>query len=162
MEKYYTAEEILQFAVKMEEIGETLYRKFAEGSKDPRLKRVFNFLADQEIDHKDNFTRILKKFKAGKDPVFAEQKIQLKENVFLNTDIFSPSSPIVLAQEAGSPLDLLKYALEFERQGIYLFAELGKCVGKSGRNIISEIMKEEREHIAKLKEVEKVVRERLV
>ncbi|MFC1726237.1 hypothetical protein ACFL4T_11470, partial [candidate division KSB1 bacterium] len=101
-------------------------------------------------------------FKEDKDSLFDKREIQLKENIFLNSDIFSPSSPIVMAQEAGSPLDLLKYALEFERQGIYLFAELGKCVGKSGRNIISEIMKEELEHITKLKEAEKLIKERLV
>ena len=142
MEKYYTAEEILQFAVKMEEIGEALYRRFAEGTKDSRLKSVFNFLAEQEIDHKDNFTRFLKKIKSGKDTLFDNSEIKLKENIFLNSDIFSPSSPIVAAQEAGNPIDLLKFAIEFERQGIYLFAELGKCVGKSGRNIVSEIMKE--------------------
>ena len=55
----FDAAEIFRFAVRIEENGEKLYRRAAGISDDEKTRYMFNFLADQEIKHKEFFGNIL-------------------------------------------------------------------------------------------------------
>ena len=57
----FDVREIFEFALKIEEKGENFYRKYADKTEVQELKDIFNFLADEEIKHKNTFQRLLSK-----------------------------------------------------------------------------------------------------
>lgn len=50
--KELTYQDILVLAIKMEQASQNLYEDFANTSMDPEVKRIFQFLAEQESNHR--------------------------------------------------------------------------------------------------------------
>jgi len=53
--------EIYQFAVQIEENGEKFYRAMVEKFDDPKVKKLFGFLAVEEVRHEKIFKEMLTK-----------------------------------------------------------------------------------------------------
>jgi rubrerythrin len=57
----FAANDVLQFAVRMEENGGIFYRKAAELTEESEAKKLFAFLASEEEEHKKSFEKFLSK-----------------------------------------------------------------------------------------------------
>ena len=62
--KIFDARDVIQFALRIEEDGEVFYRKAALAAQDKDIRDLFNFLADEEIQHKALFREMFSKMEA--------------------------------------------------------------------------------------------------
>ena len=58
----FNPSEIYQFAVRIEENGEKFYREMTNKLDNKKVKELFTFLADEEVEHKAIFKKLLSKF----------------------------------------------------------------------------------------------------
>ena len=153
----FNSSEIYQFAIKIEENGEKFYRQMTEKLDDPKVKDLFTFLANEEVDHKRTFEKMLSKFE-DYTPVesypgeyFAYLKAYADNLVFgfnrFDDDISKIEDAVSAVQFAiGKELDTIMY-----------FQEMKNIVPKSELNRINAIINEERKHVVKLSEIKRLI-----
>ena len=156
MKDNWSAQEILDIALRVEENGKLLYAKLEEKAEDERLKAVWKFLKEQEIEHHSKFKDMLvnsgdyliKEFGTGEydayleaiasEYVFTPEIINEKtEELFLNT------------QEAAD------FGLQIEKESILVYTALKEYVVDDKQEILDGIIREEKKHVVVLTELKK-------
>jgi rubrerythrin len=148
--------EVFQIAVRIEENGERFYRQMAEKLDDePEVRRLFLYLADEEIKHRDYYRELLESV----GEVEPEEAYPGEYFDYLN----SYANGIIFSQEAFekkiAEIETLEGALDFaigaEWDAIHFYQEMQGLVSKSRRSQLEEIIAEERRHFVKLSKIRK-------
>ncbi|MBO8131133.1 MAG: ferritin family protein [Candidatus Marinimicrobia bacterium] len=140
-------EEVFKIAIEIERNGQRFYRNYAEKNDDEKIKEVFNNLADMESDHERAFIEMKNRLVTDYDRIEADTEGLLNAYIkaFAGGYIFTSDDKIV---EAGSPDDILKYAIGKEKDSIsYYLAVKEFVVGEDNKDKVDRIIKEEMKHI---------------
>jgi len=145
----FTASDVLQFAVRMEENGGLFYRKAAELTKNDEVKKIFGYLASEEDEHKKTFEKFLSKFELFELPEeYPGQYLAYLHN-YIDGKVFK--------EEAGSKsvdvANVLEFAIQKEMDTILYYTELKAFVGEVDKKTLDAIIDEERRHFAQLSEI---------
>lgn len=147
----FTSTEIFDLAMRIEENGEAFFRGAVKKMSEPALKSLFEWLAEQEVKHKEWFS--VKKDgaemrikpsdfeKAGSgilQDILGDQSFSLKEADF---------------DHISSAREILDLAIEFERDTILFFEMLLSLVLDDATGTeLEEIIAEEKRHMELLRE----------
>ncbi len=148
--------QLLTLAEKIEQQGKDLYLSLSLKTEEPKLKSLFDQLAEWEQVHKDFFSKLKKEATESTSNQFT-----------FNPEDYTGLSPFDLQKMAEDVLpkeeiglnslkdrkDIINYAVKLEEKTIKFYAGLKKSVrmSKSG-NELEKIMKEEKKHIRILKQ----------
>ena len=150
----FSIKDIVDIAIQIEENGERIYRDAAKKIKDPSLRSLLQWLADEEGKH-------LKWFAALKDKVPdtgdhpEQEKIgrALLRNA-VGTQNFTLKDVDFFTLEQVE--DLIKLAIEFEKDTILFYKMLQPLIeDRKTLDQLHEIIKEEEKHIQSFKELPK-------
>jgi rubrerythrin len=153
----FSMREVVEQAVQTEKIGNEFYssmaRKFHENHE---LKELFEVLASQELKHEKIFTELEKQIRDGEPEGWDEVSLYLRALVdsefFLGRDkSLSAIKSVETAAEA------MKFALGFERETLLYYHGLRHGLRETikEKDIIDEIIKEEKRHIVWLNNLRK-------
>jgi rubrerythrin len=151
----FTAGDVVQFAVRLEENGESFYRKAAAASDNKTVADLFNRLAEDETKHKKIFEGLLSQVKwiepAESYPgeYFAYLKNYMDGRVVFSSDLKGELSGI--RGVAGA----LDFAIQRELDSVLYYQELKAFVPKKDFGILDKIIAEERTHFSMLTEAKK-------
>jgi len=149
----FSVREVVEQAVQTEKIGNEFYsamaKKFHENHE---LKELFEILASQELKHERIFTELEKQIRDGEPEGWDEVSLYLRALVdsefFLGRDkSLSAIDRVKTAAEA------IKFALGFERETLLYYHSLREAIKE--KNVIDEIIKEEKRHIVWLNNLRK-------
>jgi len=151
----FNISEIYHLAIAIEENGEKFYRAQLKKFNDENIKKLFSFLADEEIKHKETFKSMLEKIEKyePKESYPGEYFLYLKsyaENVIFNEKELD--SKIKKIKNLKSVLD---FAIKLEWDSILYYQEMKIYVSADSAKLIDDIIKEERKHFIKLSEARK-------
>lgn len=147
----YSINELIDIAIGIEETGIYFYSKFKEKFKDESFKQIFQFLADEELRHKNVFSGMLKELKETEGLFTEEYYSYLKAigtmRVFANKDDID-----IIAPTLHNPLDIIKIAMDAERDSIVWYSELKEIYrnDSKAKGILERIIREERKHVLTL------------
>jgi rubrerythrin len=131
---------VYDFAIQMETDAETFYRKLADESHIPGIKKIFSDLADDEQSHRQLFQG-LKKQQVPED-VTESKVLEKAKNVFAKILAERQSLPSV-----PSNLESYRYALKLEAEGVKLYTDAAKReVDDKIKKVLLRIAKEEENH----------------
>ena len=147
----FTSTEIFDLAMRIEENGETFFRGAVKKMAEPALKSLFEWLAEQEVKHKEWFS-------VKRDQ--AEMKIKPtdfeKAGSGILQDILGDQSFSLKEADLGhisSVREILDLAIEFERDTILFFEMiLSLIVDEETGMELKEIIAEEARHVELLRE----------
>jgi len=151
----FNSSEIYQFAIKIEENGEKLYRQMAAKLPDTKVRELFTLLADEEVQHKATFSAMLSEFEDYKvaesypGEYFAYLKAYADNLVFGFEKFDGDIADIENAESA------LQFAIGKELDTIAYFQEMKNLVPESERKRVDAIIEEERRHVVKLSELKR-------
>jgi rubrerythrin len=151
----FTASDAMEIAVKMEENGQKFYNRMAEKLNDPELKKLFLFLANEEVKHKALYNEILKKVGENQWQEDYPEEYYNYLNAYAEKIIFSNQR---LDEEIGAIQDsgaALNFAIKAELEAVLYYEEIKKMVGKKDQEIIDQIIAEERRHFVQLTKLER-------
>ncbi len=154
--KNYDISEILQFAIKIEENGEEFYRVLAKSTEDKKQSELFEYLADEEVNHKNVFTSLLSKLKAYNTDEFPEEYFAYLK-AYANSMIFDLKD---VEGETGKIRDIkaaVDYAIKKELDSILLYQELKDAIPQEQHSILNKIIQQERNHFIKLSSIKKIL-----
>lgn len=156
MAKFFEASEILEFAIRIEENGETFYRTMAKNLSGKDLKEAFNYLADEEVKHrmifKDMVSRLENYEPAQSFPAeyFVYLRAYADEHIFTKDKLKQ-----IMENKIKTALEAIDFALGAEVDSILYYLEAKNLVPEYQRKEIDKIVEEERRHYLKLTDVKK-------
>jgi rubrerythrin len=146
-----TGDEIIEIAVRLEEWGESFYEAAAGKATTAGIKALFEDLAIQEQSHRRAFEHM------GRDLVQLVlsdeqwEQFQAYSDALLRQSFFAkPENALNQAAQAEDERTALQAALAFEKEAMLFFYELRDLVKGGGRDTVTRIVEEEKQHIQRL------------
>jgi len=144
----YSLREVVDQALQTEKLGYQFYTTMIQRfEKEEDMKKLFAFLAKEEVHHEKTFAEMLAQIKEA-EPVNwedAEQYLRaiVESEFFLGKNKALPSMEHVKTVE-----DAVDFAIEFEKQTVLYFHGLKDWVKE--KEIVDRIIDEEKKHIMQL------------
>lgn len=148
----------LRIAIDMEARGRDFYKKASEQTENKEHKALFLLLMNEEIKHHDQFTKLYHKTKENKlsdsnDYLF-DQEASKYLTVLAEPYIFTEAKAEKTFSERKSIADILKAAIQDEKDSILFYDALAKCAKfDETRNIFNLLKAEEQTHVVKLRQM---------
>jgi rubrerythrin len=147
----FSATEVFDIAIQLEENGERLYRMAAEQVDDDALRQMLDWLAEEEVRHRARFvemkrsTNILRVNEKWADEASgAILQSVIGDRAFSLDDL----DPRNLKNEA----ELMRIAIEFEEDGILFYEMIRSFVSEPVALLqLNAILDEERQHVEMFK-----------
>jgi len=161
----FNADEVFEMGMDIEQNGEAYYRKAAELTEDPEIKKIFDDLMTAEQQHYETFKKLRENLPAKdttplvSDPDDQEYRYLdalVKSRLFNNV---REAEEVV--SKASGPIEALQGALTFEKDTILFFTEMKVRTREDlGKNEIDRLIAEERDHVIWISGMIKKIRER--
>lgn len=147
IEKELNLNELLNFALILEQKGEKFYREQANNTSKAEIKDVFNELAKQEKEHSSFFIKLLEKDKSydPENPLPDEYYEYLYQ--YANISLFKFKEKKL---DKANIADILNYAVDVELYSILYYFEMQKYLNQTDLSILEKIIMEEKSHYNKL------------
>jgi rubrerythrin len=148
---YYSGQEIVEIAVRIEENGNEFYTAAAGMIPESNdIKGLFYDLAEKEILHISIFQKLAEKFDAESFD-FSSQDASDYINHLAESHIFGkPDSGKALAATLKNPKEGLEAAFKFENDSVAFYTELLKYTRSDSKRLVEQIIEEEKEHAAEI------------
>lgn len=149
--KVFNANDVLQFAIRVEENGERFYRETASIVVDEDVKQLFSHLADEEIVHKKTFEGMLAELAGYRPPETydGEYLFYLKDYID-NKAIFKDHPKIPELAKVRDREAALNYAIQKEVDSMLYYEEVKNFAGEKYAAVINRIIAEEHRHFVTL------------
>ncbi len=149
---YYSGQEIVEIAVRIEENGNEFYTAAAEMiTESSDIKGLFYDLAEKEVLHISIFQKLAEKFDSESFD-FESQDASEYINHLAESHIFGkPDTGKALAQTIKTPREGLEIAYKFENDSVDFYTELMKFTRSDSKKLVQQIIDEEKEHAAEIK-----------
>ena len=151
--------ELVQFAVRIEENGEKFYREWAQRAGDPERKSFFNKLADDEIKHKQLYAKMLGDVKSFEPDIDTYEEYMAYLKMFSDGVLFNEEKNREQMKAVKTVGQALDFAAQQELDSILFYLELRSFVPKDQETIVNEVVKEERRHYIDLLNARKNVKD---
>ncbi len=153
----YSAKEVLDMALRIEENGKLFYSLAKDAAKTDKIKELFQFLYNEEVNHTRYFKAIIKDTDKDSapnqlDPYLEEAYLYL--NALADSEVFtSADDGAAFARKVGGEKDALDYAIKAEKDALLFYYELSNFIREKDKSILDEIIKEEKDHLQKLTDI---------
>jgi rubrerythrin len=149
----FSAEEVLKIAVEIEKNGHGFYRDMLPIVTNSRIAGIFRALANQEKQHIQVFTEMLKEVgseEAGNDneEYQAYLKALSQEHVFIKDQQFRERVKMINTDD-----DALAFAAGFEQESIRFYEKIKTVVPVAGQTALEKVIAQEKLHLQKLTEL---------
>lgn len=151
----YTIADIYNMAIQIERNGEAEYKKAAEQTDSPEMKKLFTNLAKDEAEHAKWFTNLLKKTSSRNfnDTELNEISAKLLQDIIRDAKFPIEGKEL---DEIIDPAEALQFSIALEEDTIAFYQFLSDLVEDSDiRNDIQQIIEEEKTHAKKLRKAAK-------
>ena len=151
----FNANEIFQIAIDIEGNGGRFYEKAMEVIDDPDVKELLAFLAQEEGEHLKKFTELKAQLpQAAIEDTIWDPEHEMNRYLQMMADMHVFSSDFDVEEELSrvkNPEDVLKLGIKFEKDSIIFFLTMQDATEeKKGRELIGQLINEEKKHLSKL------------
>jgi len=148
----FAAAQALEMAVSIEKNGAAFYTSAAERTEDRELSELFAELAGREEAHRQVFEGMAERVEPASRPTESDVgdyasflEVALDHAVFSGQD-----KALRMAEEADTRAEALRAAMGFEKDTMLFYYDLREMVAEKDREIISEVIQEEKKHLRRL------------
>jgi len=159
MANIFAGSEVVEIGIQIEKNGGDYYRLLAANSKNTRVKELFDFLASEEDKHIKVFQGILSSVEKY-EPVesypgeyTAYMRALAGEYIFTQKDKGKE-----VAGTIKSDLEAAQRGIAFEKDSIIFYEGMKRSVPQEDHKILDALIDQEKQHLVKLAELEKVIR----
>jgi len=147
----FTIKEILDIAVRIEENGESVYRRAMEKISNPEFVSLLEWMADEEVNHAKWFSEMRQAVETLSKNPFVQEMNQEFFNDLMGDQSFSLKE--VDFSQVHSINEMIDIFVEFEKDSILFYEILLPFI--QDEDVLTQLYKiiaEEKSHIDKLRE----------
>jgi rubrerythrin len=145
----FTQHEIINIAIAVEESGFEFYKE-AEKIAPKDLKEVFEFLAKEEIKHKELFEEILRGLEGKEEIRINDEDYEQYVKAIGHLAVFKKNELKEKIASLNTPEKIISFAIEMEITSINYYTFLLEVEPDKNRPLLSQIIAEERKHLKTL------------
>lgn len=152
----FTANDILEFAIRIEENGANFYRFAVQIARDEDAKNLFDQLANMELQHKKTFERIFAAMdKTAAPESYTGEYAAYLHNYVDNAIIFKKEALDQELTRVKDSVSALDFAIQRELDSILYYHEIKGLIPAHEYAAVDKIIEEERRHVAMLSAMKK-------
>ena len=152
----FTANDIVEVAVRIEENGINFYNFAQQIAKTEDSKKLFEQLSAAEAAHKRTFEKLLSQIESYTPPErYAGEYTAYLRNYVDNNLIFTKEVMDKQLAKVTDTAGALEFAMQRELDSILYYHEVKNLVPQAQHEAIEKIINEERKHYAMLLEMKK-------
>ncbi|MEW6002503.1 MAG: ferritin family protein [Nitrospirota bacterium] len=141
----FSIKEVIEQAVQTEKLGYEFYTRMAiRFEENADLKKLFEALAGQELQHEKRFSG-LKEKEGGEEPEGWDEVTQYLSAIVESEFFLGIGKPLPMLKEVKTTEEAFNYALGFEKDTILYYLALRD--GVKDKETVDKIINEERGHI---------------
>ncbi len=150
----FQAAEVLDMAIEIERQGLAFYSGCAAARASESVANVFNYAAEQERHHIEQFSTMKRDLDEYTVPESYAGETLSYLRAFLSTRLFTSVDDASCSAEAvEDEMEAVDMAVELERSAIAFYSGVMQIVRDSERGVIDDIITEEHTHIRRLLEL---------
>ena len=153
----FTADDAMEVAIKLEENGQNFYNRMAEKFDDPEVKKLFTFLKEEEIKHRETYTAMLSKLGKNQTMENYPEEYNAYLKAYAEKIIFSPQKLEEEISRINDEKTALNFAIGAELETILYYEEIKKMVSEKEKKLIEKVIEEERKHFIQLTNLERSI-----
>ncbi len=148
----FSANEILDIAIKLEKNGEVVYRDAIEKVSNPELITLLEWMANEEVKHANWFAELkLKLDQKGVNPFMETMSRELFNDLLGDKNFFLKDVDFSSVSEID---DLIAIFIEFEKDSVRFYQVLEPFIGDPvSLESLKKIIDEENCHIKRMQEL---------
>ena len=148
----FSANEILDLAIKLEKNGELVYRDAIEKVSNPELIRLLEWMADEEVKHANWFAELkLKLDQKSANPFMEKMSRELFDDLLGDKNFSLKDVDFYSVSDID---DLIAIFIEFEKDSVRFYQVLEPFIGDpTSLESLKKIIDEENCHIKRLQEL---------
>jgi rubrerythrin len=143
----FNAEDVIQFAIRIEENGEKYYQDAERTATDENPKRLFRRLAAEESEHKEFFKKLLLKTNFPSNPEDYQGEYLEELRAYIDEEAALQPSP----KDKNDIASILAAAARREAHSILYYEGLKKFVSEDDSKVLDKIKEEEQRHFTEIR-----------
>ena len=151
----FSAREIVEAAVEKERKRRGFYAKVSELITDEDMRKLFQFLTEEEDRHVAAFTKIRDSLPRETYSDEYSADMQAYMDSVIDDRLYSGIDSKEFVQKAITAGNVFRLAIGFEKDAILYFREFLSYLTEADRTVIEELIEQEKGHIRMLAEMEK-------
>jgi rubrerythrin len=151
MENQFSPQEILKISIKVEEAGAKLYDKLSEQTDNKEVKKVWDYLKEQEIEHKKIFFNILSQ--VGDYMVYDLNPGEYNNYIRAIASEYIFSSQLIeekLGQDFKDDLEAVNFGISIEKESILVYTSFKEYMKTEKKELIDQVIEQEKKHYTDL------------
>ena len=153
---FFNDVEAVKIACNLDRAGMRFYSAMARRTTDPAVQRVFEGLVHAEQAHLKLFEELQQKLldDPRREAYFDDPELDAYMARLVDTHVFSDEGEVArLAEDVGTDLEALAVGIRAERDTILFYQELLNATdSQAARDVLQQILTEERRHLLALAE----------
>ena len=143
--------EIVKIGIQIEKNGYDFYKALADSARNFHAQETFKYLAGEEKKHIASFEKLLDSVESYESTEAYPGEYQQYVKALADEHIFTKANKgKEIAGTVSSEFDAVDMGINFEKDSILFYDEMKKFVPSSEHNGIDELIKQEKQHLAKL------------
>jgi len=157
----FSVREIAEAAVEKEKRRRAFFAKVCELCTDRTMKDLFQLLTDEEDKHVAAFTRLRDSLPQETRTEEYDEEMDAYMDSLIDDRLYSKIDSAEFVEQAISSKNVFQLAIGFEKDAILYFREFLPFLTDADRQIVVDLIEEEKGHIRKLADVQKQMDESL-
>lgn len=159
MTVFFSGDEIIQMAVRTEETGYTFYQLAAQNAKSDKLKKLFEYLKEAELRHKEIYLGLMGMIEEHPQGVPIDwNELGLYIKAITDSSLFvGGDKNINMVSKTSDDKEAIEFALAFEKDTMLFFYQLADLMKTKDKAIVEKVIQEEKMHIRQLSEMKKTL-----
>ncbi len=157
MSRILSVLDVVDMGIEKEKLRKEFYALVAKKFSEQDLRELFESLRDWESEHVEKFTQLRRRLiEEGRERAAVLVNVQYTSighldrgqylQAIMDNHLYADIVAVRFSKKIKTPVDALLYAISFEKDAILFFSELLNFVS-SQKEIIQELLEEERQHV---------------
>ncbi|MFH0826267.1 MAG: ferritin family protein [Candidatus Omnitrophota bacterium] len=139
--------EVVDMGIEKEKKRRDFYDLVARSFQDEAAKKLFLRLRDWEVAHIKKFTEIKESLGEEESAESYPGELSAYMRSLVDDKLYNQVTPQEFSQNVKTVLDAIQYGLGFEKDAILFFSELKSYASDTHKEVIQQLIDEEKQHI---------------
>ena len=155
---FFSGSELVEIAIRIERSGAAFYESLVSSTKDVKTQGAYKYLAAEERKHIEVFRSMLGSVGEYQPPETYTDEYAAYLKALVDAAVFTDDKVArKMAQKAGSDAEAIQIALGAEKDSILFYSEMRDLVRGPDREVVDEIIVEEKSHLRQLSDLKKKI-----
>jgi len=156
MAVFFSGSELLEIATSIERNGMAFYQAVADKTTRKDARDIYNYLAGEEKKHLDTFKGMSDSLGQAKPQETYTEEYTLYLKSLVDSVVFPKVSEVEQkADRAFDEIGAIDTGIQAEKDSILFYIELQNSVRERDRNVVGNVVDEERKHLRQLSDLKK-------